>query len=132
MKKMEEKNIVFFDGICVLCNGFMYFLAKFDQGKALYFSSLQGSTFQDLLPSKKNTLDSVIFYQNGNVFYRSEAIIRIFIITTEIKCLSLLLCIPKVFRDTLYNVIAHIRYRFFGRFKQCLVPNKELKIRFLP
>ncbi len=39
--------------------------------------------------------------------------------------------LPKALRDRLYDVIARSRYRFFGRYEQCLIPSEESRSRFV-
>ena len=38
------RTIVFYDGVCALCNGFVKFATRRDKGAALHFAPLQGDT----------------------------------------------------------------------------------------
>jgi predicted DCC family thiol-disulfide oxidoreductase YuxK len=42
-----------------------------------------------------------------------------------------LMIIPRPLRDALYTFIAKNRYRWFGKKEACMVPDVELKNRFL-
>jgi predicted DCC family thiol-disulfide oxidoreductase YuxK len=39
--------------------------------------------------------------------------------------------VPKPLRDTVYNLVAHNRYRIFGKYEACFVPDAELRTRVL-
>jgi hypothetical protein len=45
-----EKPIIFFDGVCGMCNAFVDLILRFDQEQTFLFAPLQGSTARDLLP----------------------------------------------------------------------------------
>ena len=40
----ESAMIIYFDGACNLCNGFIDFLIQVDQSRSLIFAPLQGTT----------------------------------------------------------------------------------------
>jgi predicted DCC family thiol-disulfide oxidoreductase YuxK len=39
--------------------------------------------------------------------------------------------IPKIFRDSIYDLFAKNRYKWFGKKDACMIPTPELKARFL-
>ena len=69
-----ENNIVYFDGVCNLCNALLHFLMKYDSDKNLLFSWSKSDYAILTLP--KNVLEytdtSIIFYRNGNFYKKSE------------------------------------------------------------
>ena len=46
---MASPTVVFFDGVCNLCNGFVDYLVRLDRKGALRFASLQGKAAHELL-----------------------------------------------------------------------------------
>ena len=79
---MIEKNefVVYYDGICGLCDFFVNLIVKIDSKGILKFSSLQGPSGQKLLNDLKfNTeeLDTVIFRINDQVYTKSTAVFKI-------------------------------------------------------
>lgn len=131
----DNKNIILFDGVCNLCNGFVQFVIKRDKNAVFKFASLQSETGQEVLRKYNLPVDeltSVIYVQNENVFLRSEAALRIASQLDGIWKLSkILLVFPTPLRDFVYNFIARNRYRIFGKRDECLLPTAELKSRFL-
>jgi predicted DCC family thiol-disulfide oxidoreductase YuxK len=41
------------------------------------------------------------------------------------------LAIPRPLRDAVYNLIARNRYRIFGKYETCFVPDAELRDRVM-
>jgi predicted DCC family thiol-disulfide oxidoreductase YuxK len=129
-----EKNIVYFDGVCGLCNKFIDFLIRFDKRNKLLFAPLQGET-----RSKKSNaeysdyMNTVIFDRNGKLYYKSEASIRIiYSLGGFWRVVIILLLIPSFLRNPVYDFIARRRYNWFGQKESCRIPTEEEKTRFLP
>ena len=78
--KEEIVKIVYFDGICGMCDWFVNLLVKIDYNKNLKFSSLQGESGQVLLSNLKmdlNEFNTVLFKINDQVYTKSTAVFKI-------------------------------------------------------
>lgn len=126
--------IVFFDGVCNLCNGAVQFILKRERAAALMFAPLQGKKFLAAAGHPPpETPDSILFFENG-VFYReSDAVLRISrYLGQPWRFLGYLAWVlPRFLRDAIYRFIARNRYRWFGKREACYLPTPELKKRFL-
>jgi predicted DCC family thiol-disulfide oxidoreductase YuxK len=69
-------NIVFYDGECGLCQRSISLLSALDTKKKLSFAPLNGPTYLEIFKSVNGNIETVIFYSNGVIFERSEAIIE--------------------------------------------------------
>lgn len=135
MRKSSDNpasEIVFFDGVCNLCNGFVDFLIQ--RKPPFKLSSLQGETAARLLPKNLTTeLPSVVFFSDGKILLQSAAalmaISRLGGKWTFISRVALF--IPTPLRDLVYNWIARNRYAWFGRRETCRLPLDEEKAYFL-
>jgi predicted DCC family thiol-disulfide oxidoreductase YuxK len=126
---VDSKFIVFFDGYCGLCNGFVDFLLACN--KNIYFSPLQGETAKRMQIKVNNK--SIIFLCNGKLYKESEAIINIFISMGGIwKFAMIAKIVPVILRDLVYKFIATNRYKWFGKKENCRVPTNGEKKFFLP
>jgi len=115
-------QVIIFDGICGLCNKSVDILIKIDKEKIFTYTSLQGEFVKtlDLQPD----IDSILFYKDGTVYYKSTAILKIFQALGGIWVfMTVFYLIPKVIRDFIYNVIAKYRYKIFGKREQCRLPD---------
>lgn len=128
-------TIVYFDGVCGMCNQTVDFLMKIDSRSKLLFAPLQGETAQKHLPVEDVTdLKSLVVTTNGRTYRHSSAVIRIL---NEVggswKVLAgLLWIIPRPVRDLGYRIVSRYRYRIFGKKEACRLPTPEERARFLP
>ncbi|GEN45358.1 thiol-disulfide oxidoreductase DCC family protein [Alkalibacillus haloalkaliphilus] len=127
------KVVIFFDGVCNLCNGVVQFLIKHDSGDNFRFAALQ-SDFGERVTSQldQHDLDSIIVMTNGKMYTKSSGALQIVKkMDSAWKYLYVLRIIPKPIRDRLYDIIAHNRHKIFGRRDSCMMPTPELKQKFL-
>jgi predicted DCC family thiol-disulfide oxidoreductase YuxK len=127
--------IIFFDGVCNLCNGAVQFTIERDHKNIFRFASLQSEFAKtQLVPFNINVLelDSFIMLENGKIYQRSTAALRV---AKKLNGLWPLLygfiIIPRFIRDAVYNYVAKNRYKWFGKEESCWVPTPELKSKFL-
>ncbi|MBQ4819290.1 thiol-disulfide oxidoreductase DCC family protein [Aquimarina sp. MMG016] len=126
--------IVLFDGVCNLCNGWIRFILKREKNQSYRFASLQSETAKKLLHKNYSSqnLSSIILIDNGTVYQKSDAILRICRnLNYPWNMISILLIVPVVLRNLAYDFIAINRYRWFGKQQQCEVLSPEQKFRFL-
>lgn len=132
---MENHPIVLFDGVCNLCNGFVQFAIEHDKQAKLKFTSLQSDAAQQLLEplgQADQPLDSVILVENGKLYTKSAAGLRILRhFGGTWRLFYGLIIFPKLIRDFVYDIIANNRYKWFGKKNECWIPTPELRSRFL-
>ncbi len=125
------QKIVFFDGVCVMCNGLVDFALKHDKKHIFYFAPLQGKTAQEKIPLYAQNLNTIVVLDEQGLSTESDAIIRLFSSFGGIFALAKLLkIIPKSLRDRLYRFIAKNRYRWFGQ-KSCALPDAHKRSKIL-
>lgn len=128
-------HIIFFDGVCNLCNGLVRFIIRIDRKKLIRFSHLQSEAALKILSEygiDGNKADSVIYITGNKPYFKSEAILRLFHDTGGIwRAAGIFRIIPRFISDALYDFIARNRYRVFGRKESCMVPSAEIRSRFL-
>lgn len=133
--------IILFDGVCNLCNASVQFIIERDPTAIFRFASLQSNAGQAILAENALDLalkndasaeDSVILVENGKIYDRSTAALRIARrLSGGMKLLYVFIIVPRTIRDFVYKFIAKNRYRWFGKQDACWMPTKELKARFL-
>jgi predicted DCC family thiol-disulfide oxidoreductase YuxK len=136
VSQSQAQAVVFFDGVCGLCNGFVDQLLRMDRKRALRFSPLQSPYAQSVLPMRLVTAPySTIVVQDsdGRLYERSEAVL--FCARTlggpVSWGLGLGTFLPQGLRDSVYDRIAKNRYLWFGKRSTCRLPTPEEKERFL-
>ncbi|UYL08337.1 DCC1-like thiol-disulfide oxidoreductase family protein [Bdellovibrio sp. SKB1291214] len=131
---VKMRKVVFFDGVCHLCNGFVDAIISRDPQHQFLFAPLQGSTAEALLsPKDRENLDTVIYYEAGKTYYRSSAVLKILSSLGGGYNLSRLgWVIPGFLRDVLYKQIANNRYTWFGKRDFCRLPRADERAYLLP
>jgi predicted DCC family thiol-disulfide oxidoreductase YuxK len=130
-----QQKIILFDGVCNLCNGSVQFILKHEKSPIFRFASIQSETGQELLNwcgLPRDYKDAVIYIENKNIYQGSTAALkigqRLKFPWSMISTMGLL--VPKIFRNWVYSQIGTHRYQWFGKRDVCMVPTKELRIRF--
>lgn len=131
----QTKSIVFFDGVCNLCNASIDFIIKRDRKNHFLVGALQEDYSKSILSRykiKEDYLDSVVLLENGEVFYKSTAALKI---TRKLSglwpVLYTLIILPTWIRDPVYDFIGKNRYRWFGKKNTCRIASPEEKAKFL-
>ena len=128
----QDKPIIFFDGVCNLCESSVLFIIKRDKKKVFLFSQLQSALAKKMISHDKEELKSVVLLENNKTYSQSTAALRIARqLTGWTKLLWVFIIVPKPIRDMMYNFIANNRYKWFGKKDECLIPTPELKSRFI-
>ena len=135
MKKTIQKPLLLFDGVCNLCNSSVQSVIKYDTKKQFLFASLQSDAAKEILLQFGETnlkLDSVILIYNNKIYSKSSAILKITQLLGGFYSLNIIFySIPKFIRDKMYDYVAKNRYKWYGKRESCMLPNEELKNRFL-
>lgn len=133
---VPDQPVLFFDGVCGLCNQSVNFAMSRDRKGRLLYSPLQGETAAAVLSAEDlENLDTVILRSSdGQVYRRSAAIVRVlWLLGIPWKiCGCLLWLIPLPLRDLGYRLVSKVRYRVFGKHETCRLPTPEERARFLP
>lgn len=139
MSESAATTIVLYDGVCGLCNRLNQFLLKRDSHDRFRFASLQSNFAKELLERHAidaldlDTVHVVIGYgrPGEKVLSRSDAIIHAL---SQIGGVWGLFAagkvLPRSLRDGLYKLVATNRYRFFGKYDVCLMPEERFKHKF--
>lgn len=136
LEKYEDKPIVFFDGVCNLCNWSVDWIWKRNLSKNIFFSSLQSDFAREFLKGKLKDdcqMETVLFFDKGKLYSHSAAIFRIMQYLKGVYPTigAILSCIPQSISDFVYKRIAGSRYHIFGKKDHCRIPRPEEKARFL-
>lgn len=136
----EGKHVVFFDGVCGLCNKSVQFILDNDKNHDFYFAALQSAFAAHILSAYKvdpSDLDSVRVLanfktKNEALYERSDAAL---FVLRELggwrAVFGHLTFIPRFIRDGGYKLIAQLRYKMFGKYDSCRLPEPATRARFI-
>lgn len=129
-----KNDIIFFDGVCNLCNGFVDFVIRRDPRGRFRFASLQSTEAAKLIPPRELRLevpDSIVLVTKDAVYHRSGAVLRILGgLRFPWPVFLVFWIVPAPVRDAVYGWVAANRYRWFGKRESCRVPTAQERERF--
>jgi len=127
--------VIFFDGVCGLCNRFIDFVIARDPAAVFRFAPLQGETARERLPeSDIRDINTMVLWEEQGVFRKSTAAARILIRLGGVWRIvgGALRLVPRPLRDAGYWLVARYRYAIFGKKETCRIPAAAERARFLP
>jgi len=132
---MLEKPLILFDGKCNLCNRTVNFILRNDNREIFLFSPYQSESGKKILTKlgfRNTELKTVYLIENDEIYSRSTAVLLILKrLPFPWKLLFAFVIVPRSIRDSIYDVIAKSRYRWFGEMNSCRIPSEREKHRFL-
>ena len=134
------KNIILYDGVCDLCNRLNRFVLPKDSKNAFLFASLQSSFARDILirygrnPEDLDSFYIIVDYGLPSEHLLSRAQAALFVLNCIggiYKLAGIMKVLPKGVLDWGYNFVAANRYRWFGRYDTCLMPEPKYREKFI-
>ncbi|MGY8966159.1 MAG: thiol-disulfide oxidoreductase DCC family protein [Flavobacteriales bacterium] len=127
----KDSTIVFYDATCVLCDRSILWLIKNDFENNFRFSHINSAfAKQQSFPISQEAIS--ILTSDGLYLKSSQAVLFLLLKTTRYKFLHLFLSkIPIKILDVFYFKIAANRYRWFGNYDNCKIPDERIKHKFL-
>lgn len=133
--------VLLYDGVCGLCNRVVQFILRHDDHDQFRFTALQSPLASRLLErhgASAANLDTFYiatnFDQAGEeLLARSDAAV---FVLQELgggwRILGVIFrVLPRALRDAVYNLIARNRYKVFGKFDICPLPDPGHRHKFL-
>jgi predicted DCC family thiol-disulfide oxidoreductase YuxK len=128
--------ILFYDGVCGLCDRLVQFVLRHDRRRRFRFAALQGDAATQALGhfgKDPADLDTVyVLTDDARLLQKGRAILYVL---RELgwpwAVLTVFSVFPTGMLDWLYDRLAHNRYRIFGKREQCRVPAADERGRFL-
>lgn len=131
----DDKALIVFDGVCVLCSGFAQFILARDRDFAFRMTTAQSPLGQALF--NHYGLDTANFETNllivgGRAYGKLDTVaVAAATLGGGWRTFGVLRHVPRPIGDWLYDRIARNRYALFGRHDHCMIPPPHWKDRFL-
>jgi len=132
----KQHPILFYDGVCILCDHFIQFVHNNDKADIFRFATLQEEAGQLIknemnLHSNKKDETVILMFQSKILTYSDVSIEVCKLLGWPYKALIIFSIVPKKIRDAVYLLIARNRYKWFGKTEQCMIPDGGLKEKLL-
>lgn len=131
----DDKALVVFDGVCVLCSGFARFILKRDARFAFRLTTAQSALGQALYRHyglDPGTFESNLVLADGRACAKLDTVAAVGArLGGPWRALALARLVPRALGDRLYDLVARNRYRLFGRTESCMLPPPQWRDRFI-
>lgn len=133
---IDEKAIIFFDGVCGMCNSFVDWLIVRDKENKFLYAPIQGETYK--AHGGKLVIDPALWSiaylkKDGTFQHASTAVLDILVeLGGAWRAMAVFKILPAGFRDLFYRFIARRRYGWFGKMDKCRIPSISERSKFLP
>ena len=117
-----DDGVILYDGVCVLCSGWMRFVLRRDRDHFFRFTPIQsdyGSALARALGIDPLDPDTNAVIWKGVAYRRSDAALRVVSLLPRLEWVGMLHIVPRFLRDAVYRLIARTRYRVWGRHAVC-------------
>ena len=127
-------GLILFDGVCVLCAGWVKFLIPRDKDRRYRFVAIQSPAGADL--ARRFGIDpdypqTNVVIRDGQAWFKGDSALRVWQDLPWWRWTCVARLMPRALRNFFYDRIALNRYRLFGRHDVCMVPTPEIRSLFI-
>jgi predicted DCC family thiol-disulfide oxidoreductase YuxK len=134
MVKWPDDDVILFDGVCIFCSRWVRFVAARDTTKRFRFTPIQsayGAKLAQTFGIDPDDPDTNAVVHGGEAFLKSDAALTVLSQLPGWSWVRVLFAVPKPLRNAVYNLVARNRYRIFGKYDACFVPDADLRARVI-
>lgn len=134
MTAWPDDDVILYDGVCVFCSRWVRFVIARDRAKRFRFTPIQsayGTRLARTFGIDPDDPDTNAVIHGGQAHLKSDAALTVLSNLSGWGWTRMLFAVPKPLRDTVYSLVARNRYRIFGKYDSCFVPDAELRVRVL-
>jgi predicted DCC family thiol-disulfide oxidoreductase YuxK len=133
-KPWPDDDVILYDGVCVFCSRWIRFVATRDVAHRFRFTAIQsdyGRRLAQALSIDPEDPDTNAVLHGGLAYFKSDAALTVLSRLPGWRWVRVLRTVPKAWRDAIYNLIAHNRYRIFGKYEECFVGDAGFRERVM-
>ena len=133
-KIWPDDDVILFDGVCIFCSRWVRFVAARDTAARFRFTAIQspyGTRLAEALGIDADDPDTNAVVHGGVAYFKSDGALTVLSCLPRWSWVRVLFVVPRSIRDGVYNVVAKNRYRIFGKYEECMVPDAGLRARVI-
>ena len=132
INNLKNNEVIIYDGICVLCNKYIKWVLDKDKENLFLISNLQSKFTEEKFPELRKIDSVAVIKKNGEILQKSKAVNHILkSINRLILLRTILNILPLSISNFFYDIVAKSRYKVFGKYDSCQLPEPEYKSRFI-
>jgi predicted DCC family thiol-disulfide oxidoreductase YuxK len=133
-KIWPDDDVILYDGVCVFCSRWIRFVAVRDVDRRFRFTAIQsgyGTRLAQAFGIDPADPDTNAVVRGGVACFKSDAALTVLSNLPGWRWARLLRSVPKPLRDAVYDLFARNRYRIFGKYEECFVPDAGFRERVI-
>lgn len=134
MTNWPDDDVILYDGVCIFCSRWVRFVIARDPDCRFRFTPVQsdyGTRLAQAFGIDPADPDTNAIVHGGVAYFKSDAALTVLSHLPGWRWTRALFAAPKPLRDVVYNLVAHNRYRIFGKYDTCFVPNADTRARVM-
>ena len=134
MSTWPDDDVILYDGVCVFCSRWIRFIAARDKDRRFRFTAIQsgyGTRLALAFGIDPKDPDTNAVVHGGIARFKSDAALTVLSRLPGWGWVRALRAVPKPLRDAVYNLVARNRYRIFGKYQECFVPDTGFRDRVM-
>lgn len=132
--KWPDDDVILYDGVCIFCSRWVRFVATRDTARRFRFTAIQspyGTKLAQAFGIDPNDPDTNAVVHGGVAWLKSDAALTVLSLLPRCGWVRVLFALPKPLRDAVYSLVARNRYRIFGKYDECFVPDASMRARVI-
>jgi predicted DCC family thiol-disulfide oxidoreductase YuxK len=129
-----DDDVILYDGVCIFCSRWVRFVATRDVARRFRFTAIQspyGTRLAQAFGIDPADPDTNAVIHGGVAYFKSDAALTVLSSLPGWQWVKILFAVPKPLRNAAYNLVARNRYRIFGKYDECFVPDADMRARVL-
>jgi predicted DCC family thiol-disulfide oxidoreductase YuxK len=134
MSAWPDDDVILYDGVCMFCSRWVRFVVARDTKARFRFTPIQspyGTRLAQALGINADDPDTNAVIHGGIAYFKSDAALTVLSNLPGWRWARALFAVPKPLRDAAYNLVARNRYRIFGKYETCFVPDAAMRARVM-
>ena len=134
MSEWPDDDVILYDGVCIFCSRWVRFVIARDTTRRFRFTPIQsdyGTRLAKTFGIDPDDPDTNAVVHGGIAWMKSDAALTVLSHLPGWRWTRVLFAVPRPLRDALYSLIARNRYKIFGKYETCFVPDADMRARVL-
>jgi predicted DCC family thiol-disulfide oxidoreductase YuxK len=134
MTKWPDDDVILYDGVCIFCSRWIRFVASRDTKRRFRFTAIQsayGTRLAQAFGIDPDDPDTNAVVHDGVAWFKSDAALTVLSSLPGWQWTRVLFVVPKPVRNAVYSLVARNRYRIFGKYDECFVPDASVRARVM-
>jgi len=134
MTSWPDDDVILYDGVCIFCSRWVRFVATRDVARRFRFTPIQsdyGTRLAQAFGIDPRDPDTNAVVHGGVAWLKSDGALTVLGVLPGWGWTRVFFGVPKPLRDMVYGLVARNRYKIFGRYDECFVPDADMRARVI-